>query len=411
MAKKVRKYSLRALAWQRFRQNKPAMFSLYVILFTVLIALAGPFVRPDSTPKANDQNLEITLKPPGFEMMILKVRRNEQVNKVSFFDQLLWGIESPYRTMPIYGYTFEGNDVLVEKYTGDSPNNGEIIRFNMADVVYPIDVSKHAYVEANTVNFYALDGKQYNLNIEELRQAVLNEHIVKKTYYLGTDRYGRDFLSRIMAGTWISLTVGLISVFISIFIGVLLGAIAGYYRGWVDDVIMWLINVVWSIPTLLLIIAITIAIGKDFWQVFVAVGLTMWVEVARVVRGQVLSIREKEFVEAGHALGYTNFRIIYRHILPNVMGPVVVISAANFAAAILIEAGLSFLGLGAPPPQATWGKIISEHRGYIFTASGTEYLTIVPGVAIMILVLAFIFIGNGMRDAIDAKTQKDFTSL
>lgn len=387
------------------------MFSLYVILFTVLIALAGPFVRPDSTPKANDQNLEITLKPPGFEMMILKVRRNEQVNKVSFFDQLLWGIESPYRTMPIYGYTFEGNDVLVEKYTGDSPNNGEIIRFNMADVVYPIDVSKHAYVEANTVNFYALDGKQYNLNIEELRQAVLNEHIVKKTYYLGTDRYGRDFLSRIMAGTWISLTVGLISVFISIFIGVLLGAIAGYYRGWVDDVIMWLINVVWSIPTLLLIIAITIAIGKDFWQVFVAVGLTMWVEVARVVRGQVLSIREKEFVEAGHALGYTNFRIIYRHILPNVMGPVVVISAANFAAAILIEAGLSFLGLGAPPPQATWGKIISEHRGYIFTASGTEYLTIVPGVAIMILVLAFIFIGNGMRDAIDAKTQKDFTSL
>lgn len=387
------------------------MFSLYVILFTVLIALAGPFVRPDSTPKANDQNLEITLKPPGFEMMILKVRRNEQVNKVSFSDQLLWGIESPYRTMPIYGYTFEGNDVLIEKYTGDSPNNGEIIRFNMADVVYPIDVSKHAYVEANTVNFYALDGKQYNLNIEELRQAVLNEHIVKKTYYLGTDRYGRDFLSRIMAGTWISLTVGLISVFISIFIGVLLGAIAGYYRGWVDDVIMWLINVVWSIPTLLLIIAITIAIGKDFWQVFVAVGLTMWVEVARVVRGQVLSIREKEFVEAGHALGYTNFRIIYRHILPNVMGPVVVISAANFAAAILIEAGLSFLGLGAPPPQATWGKIISEHRGYIFTASGTEYLTIVPGVAIMILVLAFIFIGNGMRDAIDAKTQKDFTSL
>ncbi len=377
----------------------------------MLFALAGLFVRPDSTPKANDQNLEITLKPPGFEMMILKVRRNEQVNKVSFFDQLLWGIESPYRTMPIYGYTFEGNDVLVEKYTGDSPNNGEIIRFNMADVVYPIDVSKHAYVEANTVNFYALDGKQYNLNIEELRQAVLNEHIVKKTYYLGTDRYGRDFLSRIMAGTWISLTVGLISVFISIFIGVLLGAIAGYYRGWVDDVIMWLINVVWSIPTLLLIIAITIAIGKDFWQVFVAVGLTMWVEVARVVRGQVLSIREKEFVEAGHALGYTNFRIIYRHILPNVMGPVVVISAANFAAAILIEAGLSFLGLGAPPPQATWGKIISEHRGYIFTASGTEYLTIVPGVAIMILVLAFIFIGNGMRDAIDAKTQKDFTSL
>jgi peptide/nickel transport system permease protein len=320
-------------------------------------------------------------------------------------------MESTYRTYPIYNYNFEGTDIVVEKYTGDTPNNGEVIRFNLADVAYPIDVNKHAFIEGNTINFYALDGKKYNLEIESLKSEVIAENIENRKYYLGTDRYGRDFLSRIMAGTWISLTVGLISVFISILIGVLMGALAGYFRGWIDDVIMWLINVVWSIPTLLLIIAITLAIGKDFWQVFVAVGLTMWVEVARVVRGQVLSIREKEFVEAGHALGFTNYRIIYRHILPNVMGPVVVISAANFAAAILIEAGLSFLGLGAPPPQATWGKIISEHRGYIFTGSGTEYLTIIPGVAIMILVLAFIFIGNGLRDSLDSKAQKDFTSL
>src|ERR1019366_2237878 len=161
------------------------------------------------------------------------------------------------------------------------------------------------------------------------------------------------------------------------------------------------INVVWSVPTLLLVIAITLALGKGFWQVFIAVGLTMWVEVARVIRGQIMSIREKEFVEAGRALGFSNFRIIFRHILPNVMGPVIVISAANFASAILIEAGLSFLGIGAQPPTASWGAMISAHRGFIIGHS--PYLAILPGVAIMLMVLSFVLLGNGLRDALDTK--------
>ena len=130
---------------------------------------------------------------------------------------------------------------------------------------------------------------------------------------------------------------------------------AAYFRGKVDAVIMWLVNVVWSIPTLLMVIAISLALGKGFWQVFVAVGLTMWVEVARIVRGEVLSIREKEYVEAAQSLGFGHFRIIFKHILPNVMGAVIVISAANFASAILIESGLSFLGIGAQPPMPSWG--------------------------------------------------------
>ncbi|HRN41199.1 MAG TPA: ABC transporter permease, partial [Vicingus sp.] len=213
----------------------------------------------------------------------------------------------------------------------------------------------------------------------------------------------------LMAGTWISLSVGFISVFISLVIGITLGAIAGYYRGWVDDVIIWIINVVWSIPTLLLVIAITLALGKDFWQVFVAVGLTMWVEVARVVRGQVLSLREKEFVEAGRALGFNDKRIMLRHIIPNVLGPVIVISAINFASAILIEAGLSYLGIGAQPPQATWGKMISEHKGYIIT--GDAYLAVLPGVAITLMVLAFVLVGNGLRDAMDSKSVDDLPSV
>jgi len=136
--------------------------------------------------------------------------------------------------------------------------------------------------------------------------------------------------------------------------------------------------------------------------VFIAIGLTMWVDVARIVRGQILSIREKEFIEAGRALGYRNFRIIFRHILPNVMGPVIVISAANFSSAILIEAGLSFLGIGVQPPMPSWGTMIKEHYSYIILDSA--HLAILPGLAIMIMVLAFMLIGNGLRDALDVRS-------
>ena len=173
------------------------------------------------------------------------------------------------------------------------------------------------------------------------------------------------------------------------------------FKGRVDDVILWIIQVVWSIPTLLLVIAITFALGKGFWQIFIAVGLSMWPDIARVVRGQIISVREQEFVEAARALGYNNTRIIARHILPNIMGPVIVISAANFAAAILLEAGLSFLGIGAQPPMPTWGGMIKDHYGYIIVDAA--YLAILPGFAIMIMVLAFVLVGNGLRDALDTK--------
>jgi len=190
-------------------------------------------------------------------------------------------------------------------------------------------------------------------------------------------------------------------VLISLLIGVSLGALAGYFRGIIDKIIMWIINVVWSIPTLLMVIAITLVLGKGFWQIFIAVGLTMWVEVARIVRGQVLSAREKEYVEAARALGFGHFRILFRHILPNVISPVIIISAANFASAILIEAGLSFLGIGVQPPVPSWGNMIKDHYGYIIVDKA--YLAILPGLAIMIMVLAFTLAGNGLRDALDTR--------
>jgi peptide/nickel transport system permease protein len=204
-----------------------------------------------------------------------------------------------------------------------------------------------------------------------------------------------------LVGARISFFIGFIAVFISLIIGISVGAIAGYFGGKTDAFIMWLINITWSIPTLLLVIAITLALGKGYWQVFIAVGLTMWVEVARVVRGQVMSTKEMQYVEAAKALGFSNFRIIFNHILPNIMAPVIVISAANFAGAILIESGLSFLGIGAQPPTPSWGGMIKDHYSYIIL--GKTYLAIIPGLAIMSLVMAFMLIGNALRDALDVK--------
>ena len=169
--------------------------------------------------------------------------------------------------------------------------------------------------------------------------------------------------------------------------------------------IMWFINMVWSIPGLLLIISLTLILGKGFTTVFIAVGLIMWVELARVVRGQILSIREQEYVEAGRALGYSNARIIWKHVLPNIMGPVIVISSANFASAILIEAGLSFLGIGAQIPMASWGAMLEQHKSYMMTTSNeSAFLAILPGISIIILVFAFMLLGNGLRDALDTKS-------
>lgn len=359
---------------------------------------------PDSTPQANEMSLQLTTRKPGFKVKTLLVNKNSTLSSTGFLKKMFFGEENKYNQVPIIDHWYDGGEIVVENYSGLESNEGELERFNMAQVVYPLSINNPDIdVRSDSIRFTLLDGSRKVESFEDLKKKIEADHIITKRYWLGTDRFGRDFLSRLMAGTKISLSVGLISVIISLFIGITLGALAGFFRGWVDNVIMWLINVIWSIPTLLLVIAITLALGKGFWQVFVAVGLTMWVDVARLVRGQIFSLRETEFIEAGRALGFNNYRLIVRHILPNIMGPVIVISAANFASAILLEAGLSFLGVGAQPPTPSWGMMIKENYGYIILDAA--YLAVLPGLAIMLMVLAFTFVGNGLRDAFDAREQ------
>ena len=350
--------------WRRLKKNKAAVAGMIVITLAVFTAVFAYFISPDSSPNANRMIVEIGGRKPGFTQQFLMLPKEGFVHESTVFERLTNGMNDRFDFIPIEGYTWRRDSVIVNKYIDEGVTE------------------RIAYGRA-------------------LFQGSEAEHVVIKKFLLGTDKYGRDILSRLIIGVRVSLAVGLVTVLLSLFIGVLLGAIAGYYRGRADDLIMWLINVVWSIPTLLLVFAITLVLGKGFWQVFVAIGLTTWVNVARLIRGQVMGIRELEYVEAGRALGFSSPRIIARHILPNVMGPVIVIAASNFASAIVIEAGLSFLGVGVQPPQPSWGLMIKENYNFIITQN--PMLALAPGFAIMILVLAFNMLGNGLRDALQVK--------
>jgi len=392
--------SLSSLAWRKFKKNRIAFASLLFIGLIALVSILGYLITPDKTPFCNQQHIELAVKKPGFKVDILLIRKNEMIDQKGLFHTMLFGKKSRFSEIPINSFEIKGENIIIEEYSEDQEFS-EKRSFLLADILFPVS-SVDFDVKNSNFKIIQPDGLVIKENLVTIREAVLKHNLISRSFILGTDRFGRDMLSRILLGTRVSLAVGFISVFISLFIGLFIGSLGGFFRGWVDQIVVWFINVVWSIPTLLLVIAISFALGKGFWQIFIAVGLTMWVEVARVSRGQIISLREKEYIEAGKVLGFGNLRIIFKHILPNIMAPVIVIAAANFAAAILIEAGLSFLGIGVQPPMPSWGSMIKENYAYIILDAA--YLAIIPGLAIMLIVLAFMLAGNGLRDALDVKT-------
>ncbi|MBE0662930.1 MAG: ABC transporter permease [Bacteroidales bacterium] len=390
------------LSWKFLFHNRLTFAATCCILLAVLIAVLGYLITPDGSPFANNQYIEISAQPPGFRVNMLKLKRNDVPERQHWFKTMLYGKRSDYSLIPFNDYYFDNDKIIITEFDPFPTEVPREYQFHLADVAFALPPDfVNGEISNDSIRFVDAAGQQQTYKILDLQNLVRDRHLVKHIFLLGSDRYGRDMISQLMIGTRVSLSVGFISVIISLVIGIFIGAIGGYFKGWIDTFVVWLINVVWSIPTLLLVIAITFALGKGFWQVFVAVGLTMWVEVARIVRGQVLSIREKEYVEAARALGFRHWRIITKHILPNVLGPVIVISAANFASAILIEAGLSFLGIGVQPPMPSWGTMIKENYAYIILDKA--YLAILPGLAIMVMVLSFMIIGNSLRNALDIK--------
>ena len=389
--------------WKLFKRNKIAVAALVFIIFTIVVAILGYLVMPDSTPLANNMTIQLSIKKPGSEFIMLKLRKSEPVDTVNILSKMLFGQPSFYRDVPITGYYFAKDSIYTNEYIGgeDRPEKKAYNIFEVVSGQKP--VYKNGYVlfclAQNNCRSYVANQATF----KRFRDRISGEQIVRKKFWLGTDIYGRDLLSRLILGSRVSLSVGLMSVIISMLLGVTIGALAGYFGGWIDGALSWLMNILWSLPALLLVIAISFALGKGLWQIFIAVGLSMWVEVARLVRGQVMSLKQVEYVEAARALGFNNRRIITKHILPNIIGPILVLASSNFASAILLEAGLSFLGFGAQPPMPTWGSMIKEHYGYIVMDSA--YLAIIPGVAIMLLVYAFNLVTVGLRDAFDIKSQ------
>jgi peptide/nickel transport system permease protein len=347
--------------WRKLIKKKTVFVSLLYLTLLFALSLLAYLIIPDNTPDANDQQLEIALKKPGFTTQVFKspiIYKPSQ--KQRGLNLLIHGKQKQYEEIP--------------------------------------------FAKAEIVNDYVVLTNHYDQQkiYDTLTEDFLKEFSYQKRYILGTDRYGRDIMSRLILGIRVSLMIGFMSVLLSLIIGIIIGAAGAYYGGWIDKIAMYLINVTWSIPTLLLVFAIVMAFGRGIWIIFLAVGLTLWVDVARLVRGQVLQIKEKDYILATQSLSYGTPRIISAHILPNIIGPLLVIAATNFAIAILIEAGLSYLGFGIQPPSPSVGNMLNENYGYAIT--GKPFLAIIPALTIMSMVLAFNLVGSGLRDILDVKS-------
>lgn len=325
----------------------------------LVIAVLGANIRPDSAKDANTQHPELAILEPRSSVQFISL---DEAQTQGFFSRLFFGGDAVRQEIPVDTFWVQGQEVF-----------------------YYLQTSRGAEERVSRLN---TEGKELQ--------------VYTRTFWLGTDKLGRCNLSRLMAGTIVSLSVGVISVGIALLIGIFLGGMAGFFGGWIDQSIMWFVNVVWSIPTLLMVMAITLALGKGFAQVFIAVGLTMWVEVARVTRGRFMELRQLDFVKAAELLNAPTQHIFIKEMLPNAVGPLVVIAAGNFSTAILLEAGLSFLGIGAQVPMASWGGMIQSHFSYL--TSSAAFIPLIPGFAIMLVVLAFIWLGNTLRDAFDVRS-------
>jgi len=387
------------------------MAGLGWLVICALVALFAYPLMPDSTSNGNFQVVELPKRPPGTSVTLLLQPNFSDQESPNAFEFLLSGKPDRYTPIPLAEastVTVVGDSIAYTnlRHQPEKRSLPEFLlplnKYHPQALAWKEATGKPYAMAGDQLNYIDQDGKSQTAKLSTLEKELRETHLVERTFTMGTDGFGRDVFSRLLLGTRVSMSVGLMAVLVSLVLGIGLGAMAGFFRGRVDAVVMWFVSVVWSIPTLLLAISIAFVLGKGFWQLFLAIGISMWVEVARIVRGQIFTVREMQYVEVTQAMGFRSFRVIFKHILPNIFSPIIIVAAANFAAAILIEAGLSFLGVGVQAPTPSWGSMIKEGYTQVMFESGS-WLAIFPGLAIVLVVISLNLVGFGLRDALDPK--------
>lgn len=360
---------------KRFKRDKLAILGGIIIVIMLLLALFAPIIAPyDPNVQYNNGTTAYGMPLPlnSHSKKIVAVRDNA---------------DSEFTVKSSLVFTDSNNTVKFRTVGNTRVKKGE------TQISFP--VSAIAMKDSNLNQEYKMTTPD-KVNGEFKEMTLVND----KHFILGTDSSGRDSLSRLIWGARVSLLVGILSISVATVIGIIMGLISGYFGGWADIIIMRLTDIMMSIPDLLLVMAIVAIKGPSMWIIVMSIGIVSWTGIARLVRSQVFTVKEMEYVEAAKACGSSDIPILFKHLLPNVVAPVIVIATMGIAGAIMTEAALSFLGFGVKVPTASWGSMVNEGLGFFRDAA---WVPIIPGVAIAISVFAFNLFGDGVRDAIDPK--------
>ncbi|RKD26386.1 oligopeptide transport system permease protein [Caminicella sporogenes DSM 14501] len=363
-------------AWRRLKQNKLAMIGLVTIIILFLFAIFGPMFSKYSY---SDQNLDLANIPPRFE--IYKIADNKFVYVRR--DYML--IEVTEKGEILDKLVASKNDMIGKKRIYNIDGNEVVLDYSFAAKNKDIPNAKK----------FAL-----YLNGKEIKPY---KKVFNKTYWFGSDAHGRDLYVRVLYGARISLSVAVVAAVVNFFIGVLYGGISGYAGGKIDNMMMRIVDIISTVPLMLYVIMLMVVMGSGLKTIMITLGTVYWVRMARIVRGQTLSLKEQEYVLAAKTLGASTWRILVRHLIPNAMGPIIVALTMQIPSAIFTESFLSFIGLGVSAPAASWGTLASDALGGLRSYA---YQLFFPSLAICITMLAFNFLGDGLRDALDPRLRK-----